>query len=93
MPGVDVAFNHRVKLQYRESEPFRLVQTVQNQHFPNVPAPAFRPDRIACVADVPTAAHIIGVKDIKPMYCMTVFIFRNGSICLRCLRARSSLMG
>ena len=39
MPGVDVAFNHRVELQYRESEPFRLVQTVQNQHFSYVLAP------------------------------------------------------
>lgn len=90
MSGVRIAFNNCIKLQYFKRVCFCLMQTVYDKFFSNVLTSAFRTDCVACVANMPASTDIIGMKDIKSMYCMVTFIFSDSRVCLRCKKLSPS---
>lgn len=64
MPCVDVGPYHGVELENPEAVSLSLDQAVQHQLF-TVSAAGFSAYRVAGIADVAAAAHIIGMKNIE----------------------------
>ena len=62
---VDIVFHDCIKLKDPEPKPFPLDQAILDQLLPDMSPPAGGTDRIAGIADMAAAAHVIGMQDIK----------------------------
>ena len=80
MTGMNIIFYHSIELQDSKAMLFCLCKTICNQFFADMSAAATGIDSIACICNVPTAADIIGMQDIKPHDFSIVLC--NAAICL-----------
>lgn len=65
MPGMGIGSHHGIELKNPEAVGLSLDHTVQDKLLADMKPPCSGADRIACIGDVPAAAFVIGVQDIK----------------------------
>ena len=68
MPRVGVRCDDGVKLHDAEAQSLRGFQTVEHELLADVKPSCRRADGIARVSDVPAAADVVGVQNVKPQY-------------------------
>ena len=82
MSCVDVGPYHGVELENPEAVSLSLDQAVQHQLFTDMQPAGFSAYRVAGIADVAAAAHIIGMKNIEAEDLSALCVFGYAAVCL-----------
>ena len=75
--GMGIGTHHGIKLKNPEAVGLSPGNTVQNKLLADMQSPGFSADRIACIGDMPAAAFVVGVQDIKPQ---NIIISKRGMV-------------
>ena len=92
--GMGIGTHHGIKLKNPEAVGLSPGNTVQNKLLADMQSPGFSADRIACIGDMPAAAFVVGVQDIKPQNIigrgsLRNTAFRNTAVGLRGEKCRA----
>ena len=91
MPCMNICRDNRVELQNPKAGVPPLCKRVTYQLLPNMRSPAIPAYCIAGIANMPAAADVVGMKNIKPADSMGSRIFRHGAVCLPGKEVRACL--
>ena len=78
--GMDIALHHSIELQNTEAVKLRLLKAVKHQLLADMETSALTADRIAGIADMSAAPHVIGVEYIKSQHLSVKSC--NSAVCL-----------
>ena len=84
MSGMHIACHNRIELQHAVAVGFALHKTVQYQLFTDVQSPAVPAHRIAGIADMTAASHVVGMQDVKTVHFSGFRILCHGAVGLSC---------